>query len=283
MVASAAAASPGERANERRSSARRRRSRAASRARRRSSPARASSGLARREALDVDAGRAEAGAVLRPSGRPSRPTGSRRCGASRRGSRARAPRPSCAYGLKRGCGLTVYSSALPWIFTAYGTPSSRRAGEHDRAHHEVVGERHVGPHALGDLAHRGHVGVDVAVDLLPARGPGTAAPRCPRSGRRRRAAAGRRCRAGRRSPAPARAASATSSAPASQSPAASTHSSASGSRSWHSRWTSWPAAHQRLGQRRVVDVRAGPGQQVAVEDQHAHGAPLYGLAVPGRC
>ena len=34
-------------------------------------------------------------------------------------STPRAPAsPSRAQGLKRGCGLTVYSSALPWIFTA---------------------------------------------------------------------------------------------------------------------------------------------------------------------
>ena len=41
----------------------------------------------------------------------------------------RAPaRPSTAKGLKRGYGLTVYSSALPWILTAYGTePPSARA------------------------------------------------------------------------------------------------------------------------------------------------------------
>ena len=30
-------------------------------------------------------------------------------------------------GLKRGYGFTVYSSALPWIFTAYGTSPSARA------------------------------------------------------------------------------------------------------------------------------------------------------------
>ena len=35
----------------------------------------------------------------------------------------RAPRtPSSAAGTNRGCGFTTYSSALPWIFTAYGTP-----------------------------------------------------------------------------------------------------------------------------------------------------------------
>ena len=43
-------------------------------------------------------------------------------------STPRAPaRPSTAYGRKRGYGLTTYSSALPWIFTAYGTSSSARA------------------------------------------------------------------------------------------------------------------------------------------------------------
>ena len=51
-------------------------------------------------------------------GRPSPPTGSRRCGASRRGRRGRRPAPRGRTGRKRGCGLTVYSSALPWTLTA---------------------------------------------------------------------------------------------------------------------------------------------------------------------
>ena len=43
-------------------------------------------------------------------------------------STPRAPaRPSTAYGRNRGYGLTTYSSALPWIFTAYGTSPSARA------------------------------------------------------------------------------------------------------------------------------------------------------------
>ena len=40
-----------------------------------------------------------------------------------------------------------------------------RPREHDRAHHEVVGERDVGPHALGDLAHGGDVALEVVVEL----------------------------------------------------------------------------------------------------------------------
>ena len=115
-----------------------------------------------------------------------------------------------------------------------------RAREDQRAHHEVVRERDVGPRARDDLADGGDVALDVVVDLLLARAPGTAAPRRRRSGRRRRPAAGRRCRAGRRSRAPGRAATVSSSAPPSQSPAASTHGSSSGARSWHSRCTSWP-------------------------------------------
>jgi hypothetical protein len=39
------------------------------------------------------------------------------------------------------------------------------AGEHDRAHHEVVGERDVGAGALGDLADRGDVALQVGVEL----------------------------------------------------------------------------------------------------------------------
>ena len=79
--------------------------------------------------------------------------------------RARA-RPSRAYGRKRGCGLTVYSSAEPWIFDGVGDVEPRQpAREHDRAHHEVVGERDVRPRALGDLADRGDVALQVGVEL----------------------------------------------------------------------------------------------------------------------
>src|SRR5205807_9130397 len=35
--------------------------------------------------------------------------------------------PARAYGRNLGYGLTVYSSALPWILIAYGTPLSARA------------------------------------------------------------------------------------------------------------------------------------------------------------
>ena len=83
-------------------------------------------------------------------------------------STPRAPaRPSTAYGRKRGYGLTVYSSALPWILTAYGT-SAERPGEDRRAHHEVVGQRDVRPRPRDDLAHGGDVGVQVALDLVVA-------------------------------------------------------------------------------------------------------------------
>ena len=77
---------------------------------------------ARREAADVDARRARAASCPPGPARPARPTGSPPCGASRRARRARCARPSRAAGRKRGYGLTVYSSALPWILTAYGTP-----------------------------------------------------------------------------------------------------------------------------------------------------------------
>ena len=139
-----------------------------------------------------------------------------------------------------GSGLTVYSSALPWTFTAYGTPSPAR-GPGRRAHHEVVGERDVRPHARGDLAHGGDVRVEVGVELLVGElrerlgldalvavghvDRQQAADVGPVDRRARRLAAGRRPRA----------------RPPSQSPAASTKSSSNGSRSWQSRCTSWPA------------------------------------------
>ena len=41
-----------------------------------------------------------------------------------------------------------------------------RAGEDHRPHDEVVGQRDVGAHALGDLADGGDVALDVALELL---------------------------------------------------------------------------------------------------------------------
>ena len=70
-------------------------------------------------------------------------------------------------------------------------------------------------------------------------------------------------------------ASAAPSGPSTRRPAeptaASTHG-APGSRSWQSRCTSWPARTSAAAEPRVVDVGAGPVQQVAVEDEDAHGA-----------
>ncbi len=60
----------------------------------------------------------------------------------------------------------MYSSALPCTLTAYGTLVGERSGEDRGAHHQVVGERDIGLHAPHQLAHGGHVGVDVALDLL---------------------------------------------------------------------------------------------------------------------
>ncbi len=123
---------------------RRRRPRLARRRRRRRS--RASSGDARRRAANApSSARAAAGSrgTKRSTSTPGGPsrvrvlsagprapaTGSPPCGGSRRACRAAPATPSRAYGRKRsGSGLTVYSSALPWTFTAYGTlPPSARA------------------------------------------------------------------------------------------------------------------------------------------------------------
>ena len=115
------------------------------------------------------------------TGRPSRPTGSRRCGASRRARRGRPPGPRRANGRKRGYGLTVYSSALPWILTAYGTSAERRGRGSPGPSRGGWPARRPGRHALDDLAHGGHVGVQVAVDLGVAEVVERRAPRCPRS------------------------------------------------------------------------------------------------------
>ena len=107
-----------------------------------------------------------AASARRPTGRPAPPTATRRCGASPTSTPRAGPSPSRAHGRKRaGSRLTTYSRALPWIFTAYGTPSSARA-RIAGPHHGVVGQRDVGPDALGDLPHGGHVAGHVVLDLL---------------------------------------------------------------------------------------------------------------------
>ena len=202
-------------------------------------------------------------------------------------SMPRAPAsPSRAYGRKRGYGLTVYSSALPWILTAYGTPSAeRRARGSAGPITRWLASATSGRAALGHLAHGGDVGVDVALDLGVVELGERRAPRRPRSGRPRRPAAARRCPAGRRSRATGSRRVVDPSAPAV--PVARRVDPVerrAASRSWQSRCTSCPAAHERLGQLGVVDVRAGAAQQVAVEDQDAQGGELARRgAVRGRC
>ena len=192
--------------------------------------------------------------------------------------RARA-RPSAAYGLKRGYGLTVYSSALPWIFTAYGVSASARA-RIERAHHEVVGERDVRRDALGHLAHGGDVGVDVAVEL----GLGEIGER-PRVDAlvaighvQRQQPADVGPVDGRRGP--ARGGRVTHSAPESQSPDGVDPVQRQRIAVLAEQVDLVAAAHERRRQLRVVDVGAGPGEQVAVEDEDAHGGGLYGASRP---
>ena len=171
-------------------------------------------------------------------------------------ARRLAPRiPSSAYGRKRsGCGRTVYSSALPWIFTAYGAHRRRRA-------------RITGPmtrwlaSATSGVRHRAH-GLDVrrrcSARARRRSAPGRAWRRSPRTCRPRRPAAPARCPAC----------------------ATVTPSGGSQSRSWQSRCTSWPSRGERPHQVGVVDVAAGAAQQVAVEDQDPHVAAAI---VPRRC
>ena len=88
-----------------------------------------------------------------------------------------------------------------------GHVAAQPAGEDRRPHDEVVGERHVGPGARADVAHGGDVGLARRPRSRRRCTPAACAPRTPRSGRRRRRAAGGRCPAATPSRAPARAAS----------------------------------------------------------------------------
>jgi hypothetical protein len=46
-----------------------------------------------------------------------------------------------------------------------GHPAAQAPREDRRAHHEVVGQRHIGPHALGHLADGCHVGGEIVLEL----------------------------------------------------------------------------------------------------------------------
>ena len=122
--------------------------------------------LARREAVDIHAGRAEprAAGQLRVAHRL--PQALRRVA----GADQHAAGAGEALARERHEALRVAldgeleRAAVDLHRVGHAEPL-QRAGEDHRAHHQVVGERDVGPHALGHLAHRGHVALQVAVDL----------------------------------------------------------------------------------------------------------------------
>ena len=111
--------------------------------------------------------RAGPGGCARAGRRPaSPPTATRPCGASRRG-RARAPRQALARPGQEALGIAlddVLQRAAVDLHRV-GHVAAEPAGEDRRAHDEVVGERHVGPRARADVAHRGDVGLHVGLDL----------------------------------------------------------------------------------------------------------------------
>ena len=123
-------------------------------------------GLARREAVDVDAGRPQA----RPAGQLR--VAHRLPQALRRVARADEHPAGAGEALARerhealrvALDGVLERAAVDLDRVGHAEPL-QRAGEDHRAHHQVVGERDVGPHALGHLAHRGHVALQVAVDL----------------------------------------------------------------------------------------------------------------------
>ena len=146
-----------------------------------------------------------------------------------------------------------------------------RPREHARAHHQVVGQRHVRPGALGHLAHGGDVALQVAVELrlaqLRERLRLDALVAVGHVDREQAAEVGPVDRGAHRlAPCLDRQRAAVP-VPGGVDPrlrerlavlAQQVH--------------LVPRAHERRGQACVVDVRAGPAQQIAVEDQDPHGA-----------
>jgi hypothetical protein len=151
-----------------------------------------------------------------------------------------------------------------------------RAREDRRAHDQVVGERDVGTGALGHLAHGGHVGRQVSLDLVVGQV-------------RERARLHALVAVGdveRQEPADVRpvhrgldglAAHGQRELPAV--PVACRVDPVKRQRvavlTEHVHLVAGPL--ERLAERAVVDVRAGSGQQIAVEDEHPHAAALYEL------
>ena len=140
--------------------------------------------LARAKALDVDAGRTETRARLdlspvllakrlpqALSGVPGADEHRLRAGKTL----AREAQEALGLGLDR-----VLERAAVHLHRV-GRLLAERARQDHRPHHQMVGERHIGAHELGDLAHRIHVGLDVAGDLRVRAVARTSSPRCPRS------------------------------------------------------------------------------------------------------
>ena len=174
--------------------------RCAAAAARRSTPGRGLLGRARRERLDVDAGRAEARAVRAAPGRPSPPTGSPPCAASPTSTPPAPSQPLARPGQEAlGVALDdVLERAAVDLHRVRDAERLERAAHDRRAHHEVVGQRDVGARRA-----RRPRGPRRRCARRTPRAPrrctrGTSSRRSPRSGRGRRPAAAGRCRAGRR-------------------------------------------------------------------------------------
>ena len=160
--ASASAAAPVSRANEEPAvPARAARTRSASAPR----PGPRRLRLARAELLDVDAGRPEPGAPLEPGIVHRRPQALG--GVPRTDQYAARPRQALA-GVREEARMRldrVLERRAVDLGRVGDVEPREPARDDDRAHHEVVGERDVGPRALRDLADGGDVALQVVVQL----------------------------------------------------------------------------------------------------------------------
>ena len=123
------------------------------------------SGSRRRNVCTSTPGGPEPGALAAATARPPAPRTASSPVWCEPTSTPFAPRiPSSAYGRKRsGCGRTVYSSALPWIFTAYGDLARRARGPGSPG--PITRWFASATSGVGHRPHRLHVRRDVVLEL----------------------------------------------------------------------------------------------------------------------
>ena len=226
--------------------------------------------LARLEAVHVDARGAEAGPLLQARVLERGPQALR--GVARADEHARGAGQPLARGRQEARVRLdrVLQRAAVDLHGVRHAGAGQRARQDQRPHHEVVGQRDVRPRAGRDFAHRGHVAIHVARDLFVAQR--RVRPRLDAFVAVRHVDREQRADVGPVHGRAGRIATDRQVQRAAVPVAGGVDPRQLERRAVLAEQVHFVAeAYERLTQRGVVHVRAGPLQQVAMEDQHAHG------------